>query len=141
MQSELYHDPARHWDGLHAHERFRPIYPSEAVVRFLLGRFRARLQDGDRLTALDIGVGGGRNTRSLCEIGFDTFGIDVSAEGLKQTEGLLVRLGFKPTLKPARMTDCHSNRTRLTRSSATVFSIIASMMIGIMQPTYVPSHG
>src|ERR1700675_2586280 len=101
MQSEEYHDPARHWDGLHVNERFRPIYPSETVVRFLLGRFRKRLQDGDRLRALDIGVGGGRNTRLLCELGFDTFGIDISAEGLKQTEGLLVRLGFKPTLKRA----------------------------------------
>jgi SAM-dependent methyltransferase len=75
------------------------------VVRFLFGRFRKRLQDGERLSALDIGVGGGRNTRLLCELGFDTFGIDVSAEGLKQTEGLLVKLGFKPTLKRAQMTD------------------------------------
>jgi SAM-dependent methyltransferase len=105
MQSEQYHDPSRHWDGLHVDERFRPIYPSEPVVRFLLSRFRKRLQDGERLSALDIGVGGGRNTRLLCELGFDTSGIDISAEGLTQTERLLASVGFKATLKRARMTD------------------------------------
>jgi SAM-dependent methyltransferase len=105
MRSEDYHDPARHWDDLHLNARFRPIYPSEPVVRFLMERFRNRLDRGDRLSALDIGVGGGRNTRLLCELGFDTFGIDISAEGLKQTELVLARLGFRPTLKRARMTD------------------------------------
>ncbi len=105
MQSERYHDPARHWDGLHANERFRPIYPSDPVVRFLMGRFRQRLKDGFRLSALDVGVGGGRHTRLLCELGFDTSGIDISAEGLKQTEELLSRLGLHAELKRARMTE------------------------------------
>ena len=105
MQSEQYHDPARHWDGLHVSERFRPIYPTEAVVRFLMRGFRESLQDGSRLSALDIGVGGGRHTRLLCDLGFDTLGVDISAEALKQTEALLVNLGFKPTLKRARMTE------------------------------------
>ncbi|HZW30748.1 MAG TPA: class I SAM-dependent methyltransferase [Isosphaeraceae bacterium] len=105
MQADRYHDPARHWDGLHVLERFRPIYPSEAVVRFLLSGFRERLQQGPRLSALDIGVGGGRHTRLLCELGFDTSGVDISAEGLKQTEDLLARLGFQATLKSAAMTE------------------------------------
>ena len=96
MESEQYHDPALHWDGLHVSQRFRPIYPSEAVVRFLLPRFREGLRDGTRLSALDIGVGGGRHTRLLCEMGFDTFGIDISAEGLKQTEALLISLASSP---------------------------------------------
>jgi SAM-dependent methyltransferase len=105
MKSEQYHYPARHWDGLHVSERFRPIYPSDGVVRFLLSRFREGFQDGCRLSALDIGVGGGRHTRLLCELGFDTFGIDISAEGVRQTEVLLAGLGFKPTLKQAPMTE------------------------------------
>jgi SAM-dependent methyltransferase len=105
MQSGKYHDPARHWDGLHASERFRPIYPSEAVVRFLSGRFRERLTNGCRLSALDIGVGGGRHTKLLCELGFDTSGIDISAEGLKHTQALLASLGFSPILKRAPMTE------------------------------------
>jgi SAM-dependent methyltransferase len=105
MQSEQYHDPSRHWDGLHVDERFRPIYPSEHVVRFLMGRFRKRLHDGERLSALDIGVGSGRNTRLLCELGFDTSGIDISAEGVRQTERVLAKVGFKATLSPASMTD------------------------------------
>jgi SAM-dependent methyltransferase len=105
MQADQYHDPARHWDGLHALERFRPVYPSEAVVRFLMTGFRDRLRQSPRLSALDIGVGGGRHVRLLCELGFDTCGVDISAEGLKQTEGLLARLGFTATLKPAAMTE------------------------------------
>jgi ubiquinone/menaquinone biosynthesis C-methylase UbiE len=67
--------------------------------------FRERLQRGSRLSALDIGVGGGRHTRLLCELGFDTCGVDISEEGLKQTEGLLARLGFQATLKKAAMTE------------------------------------
>jgi ubiquinone/menaquinone biosynthesis C-methylase UbiE len=105
MQSERYHDPARHWDGLHSSERFRPIYPSEAVVRFLMTRFRTRLRDGGPLSALDIGVGGGRHTRLLCELGFQTSGVDVSAEGLKQTEAMLAGKGLHATLKRAPMTE------------------------------------
>ncbi len=105
MQSEPYRDEAHYWNDLHGSERFRPSYPSEEVVRFLMRRFRARLQDGARLSALDIGVGGGRHSRLLCELGFDTSGIDISAEGLKQTEAILAKLGFHPTLKNARMTE------------------------------------
>src|SRR5947209_9783562 len=104
MQSQQHHDPARHWDVLHSSERFRPTYPSEAVVRFLMGEFRERLQAGVRLAALDIGVGGGRHTRLLCELGFDVRGIDISAEGLKQTGSLLEKLGFYPILKRSSMT-------------------------------------
>ena len=49
IQSEGYHDPARHWDELHSSERFRPTYPGEPVVRFLMAGFRDRLQAGTGL--------------------------------------------------------------------------------------------
>jgi ubiquinone/menaquinone biosynthesis C-methylase UbiE len=105
MQSEPQHNAAHHWNGLHVNERFRPVYPSESVVRFLMGRFRERLSAGQRLCALDIGVGGGRHTRLLCELGFDTSGVDISAAGLKHTEELLARLGLHASLKQGPMTE------------------------------------
>ena len=88
LQSERYHYPARHWDGLHASERFCHL-PERGRGPVSHGRFRESLRDGCPLSALDIGVGGGRHTRLLCELGFETFGVDVSAEGLKQTAAML----------------------------------------------------
>jgi SAM-dependent methyltransferase len=98
------HDPARHWDALHAEARFRPVYPSEVVVRFL-SRFRGPLRSGLRLKSLDIGVGGGRHTRLLCDLGFDTSGVDISMEGLERTRSLLAALGHHADLKKASMAD------------------------------------
>ena len=48
------------WDALHQHQRFRPQYPNENVVRFLMVHFKQALQGRKILKALDIGVGGGR---------------------------------------------------------------------------------
>jgi SAM-dependent methyltransferase len=102
--SERLEHSARFWDRLHGDERFRPVFPSEAVVRFLMARFRHQLQAGEGPRALDIGVGGGRHTRLLCELGFDASGVDISAEGLDHTRTLLEQRGFLPDLKLAPMT-------------------------------------
>ena len=74
-------DSQAHWDALHANARFRPVYPNEHVVRFLMG-FRAKKQaTGMRL--LDIGTGAGRHTKLAAELGFDPYGIDLSSIGLQ----------------------------------------------------------
>jgi SAM-dependent methyltransferase len=104
MDPQPINDAARHWDALHREERFRPLYPSEAVVRFL-SRFHAPLRSGRALTALDIGVGGGRHTRLLCDLGFRTCGVDISEEGLERTRSLLADMGHTPELRKAAMTE------------------------------------
>ncbi|MCS6775825.1 MAG: class I SAM-dependent methyltransferase [Chloroherpetonaceae bacterium] len=92
----------QHWDALHALPRFRPRYPNEHVVRFLMTHFAVEERATCRI--LDIGVGGGRHTRLLCELGFQAFGVDISTEGLFQTERMLQEAGFSAELCRAEMT-------------------------------------
>lgn len=79
------------WDALHALPRFRPRYPSEHVVRFLLGRFPDA--DRGRFRALDIGVGGGRHAKLLADLGFRTAAIDFSRQGLVHAKQWLADSG------------------------------------------------
>jgi hypothetical protein len=90
-------DSASHWDALHRQEWFRPVYPSEYVVRFPVGRFRDALARGERPRALDIGFGGGRHLRLLCELGFEASGVAISREGLDHARAMLARLGYAPS--------------------------------------------
>jgi ubiquinone/menaquinone biosynthesis C-methylase UbiE len=92
-------DSLRLWDNLHAQPRFRPRYPNEHVVRFLVRNFAEA--DRARLQALDIGVGGGRHTKLLCDLGFQTSGIDFSREGLKHCQAWLESEHQQAVLKHA----------------------------------------
>jgi ubiquinone/menaquinone biosynthesis C-methylase UbiE len=93
----------RHWDKLHTNQKFRPRYPNEDVVRFLAAF--ASTRDVSKMRALDIGVGGGRHTKLLCEFGFQTTGVDISAEGLKHADEWLKSEGAKATMVHAPMTE------------------------------------
>lgn len=90
-----------HWNTLHKQRRFRPQYPSEHVVRFLMGHFPAEHRRSQR--ALDIGVGGGRHTKLFCEFGFQTSGVDISDEGLGHCQAWLDSLQYRATLLRASM--------------------------------------
>jgi SAM-dependent methyltransferase len=70
-----------HWDQLHENPRFRPQYPNDHVVRFLLGS-RVFLEKGGA-RFLDIGVGAGRHCKLASDLGFETYGIDTSFVGLQ----------------------------------------------------------
>jgi SAM-dependent methyltransferase len=92
------------WDALHQHQRFRPQYPNENVVRFLMVHFKQALQGRKILKALDIGVGGGRHLKLLGELGFQSYGVDISAEGLRHCAEWLKQWHLKPSLFEASMT-------------------------------------
>ncbi len=92
-------EAAAFWDSLHAQERFRPVYPNENVVRFLAARASER--SGAR--ALDIGVGGGRHSLLLCDLGYEVDGVDISAEGLRHAEEAITRGGGRARLQTASM--------------------------------------
>jgi SAM-dependent methyltransferase len=74
-------DGSAHWDKLHSNPRFRPQYPNDHVVRFMLGN-RSFLEKG-RARFLDIGVGAGRHCKLASDLGFETYGIDTSFVGLQ----------------------------------------------------------
>jgi SAM-dependent methyltransferase len=92
---------AEHWDGLLRQPRMRSRYPQDHVVRFLMNHFRD--VDTSALRALDIGVGSGRHTKLLCDLGFQTSGIDISAEGLGHCTEWLEYAKQTATLKQTDM--------------------------------------
>jgi hypothetical protein len=65
-------DASSHWDQLHKNPRFRPQYPSDHVVRFLMGS-RPLLENGGA-RFLDIGVGAGRHCALATDLGFEPYG-------------------------------------------------------------------
>lgn len=81
--------------------RFRPRYPNEHVVRFVMAHFAPEERSDCHM--LDIGIGGGRHTRLLCELGFRVAGTDISLEGLAQTARALGSEGYTAELHPADM--------------------------------------
>ncbi len=83
------HDSSPHWNELHANPRFRPAYPSEHVVRFLLAS-RVLVTTTSPPRFLDIGLGAGRHLKLAAELGFLPHGIDISLVGLKHAHQRLV---------------------------------------------------
>jgi ubiquinone/menaquinone biosynthesis C-methylase UbiE len=97
-------DAATIWDHLHEQPPFRPLYPNEHVVRFLARDYVSLADKRDKLSKiLDIGVGGGRHTKLLCEMGFDAYGLDISMIGLRYTHKLIAEKRWKAGLVRASM--------------------------------------
>ncbi|MGH9510882.1 MAG: class I SAM-dependent methyltransferase [Terriglobales bacterium] len=95
-------DPATHWDYLHQNPRFRPSYPSEPVVRFMMGNRKA-LEKGSGARFLDIGVGAGRHAKFSADLAFAPFGIDISLVGLQHAREQLRQAGVRAHLAEASM--------------------------------------
>ena len=62
-------DSATHWNALHANPRFRPVYPNEDVVRFLMA-LRSQVPAHTHNRLLDIGSGSGRHMGLAAQLGF-----------------------------------------------------------------------
>lgn len=80
------------------------VYPSEFVVRILLGDYPElnfkKPEAGESI--LDIGFGDGRNTVLLCDLGLDVHGIEITEEIVGQTKMRLKKLGHHPDLRNGR---------------------------------------
>jgi SAM-dependent methyltransferase len=93
---------AWHWDHLHENPRFRPAYPHDHVVRFLVAT-RGRLEKPASYRFLDIGAGAGRHMKLAAELGFMPYGVDVSAVGLHHADQQLREMGIPYGLARASM--------------------------------------
>jgi ubiquinone/menaquinone biosynthesis C-methylase UbiE len=91
-----------HWNRLHEDPRFRPCYPSEHVVRFLLAN-RGLWERRTPARFLDIGVGAGRHTKLASELGLECYGIDLSLTGLQLSRERLSAAGARQNLSQASM--------------------------------------
>jgi len=130
----------QHWNTLHSQPRFRPQHPNEHVVRFLINQFPPEQRVSQR--ALDIGVGGGRHTKLLCDLGFQTFGVDISDEGLRHCHDWLDSLHYRAALQRASMDNlpfasgyfdlaisygvyCYNDEAGMTRAVAELHRVLA----------------
>ena len=95
-------DSSTHWDELHRHPRFRPMYPNDHVVRFLMTN-RELQERHHPARFLDVGLGAGRHTKLAAELGFRTFGIDISLVGLQHARERVQTAGLQATLSQASM--------------------------------------
>lgn len=95
-------DSSSHWDQLHENPRFRPLYPQDHVVRFLMAN-RELLEKHRPARFLDIGLGAGRHTKLAAELRFLAFGIDLSFVGLKHARERLLAAGLQASLSQASM--------------------------------------
>lgn len=87
------------WDELHAQLRFRPRFPSEAVVRFIARAGR----DPGRTTLLDMGCGAGRHLALIEQAGYRGVGMDYSLEGLRHAADVLQQAIAPSRLAQSRM--------------------------------------
>ncbi|HZR56177.1 MAG TPA: class I SAM-dependent methyltransferase [Terriglobales bacterium] len=95
-------DAAAHWDRLHENPRFRPMYPNENVVRFLISN-RTRAGKAIPPRFLDIGVGAGRHIKLATELGFKAYGVDLSLVGLQYAYQRLSKQDVHHSLAQASM--------------------------------------
>lgn len=95
-------DSSSHWDQLHENPRFRPIYPNDHVVRFLMAN-RELPEKHHPARFLDIGLGVGRHTKLAAEFGFRAFGVDISFVGLQHARERLLAAGLQASLSQASM--------------------------------------
>lgn len=91
------------WENLHQQPRFRPLYPQEVVVRFLMREFPRDAGQRAGVRVLDLGCGTGRHALLFAEQGFETFGIDISGPGLEVAQERLSARGLTVNLTAATM--------------------------------------
>ena len=94
-------DSISHWDQLHQQPRFRPLYPNDNVVRFLMAS-RSLLEQGPA-RFLDIGMGAGRHCKLAMELGFEAVGLDISLAGLQHARERLRQFDRPVTLLQGSM--------------------------------------
>ena len=61
-------------------------YPFDEIVSFILSYFK---KNRNKTRILDLGCGGGNNTKFLVDEKFDTYAVDGSSESLSLTKKLL----------------------------------------------------
>lgn len=82
-------------------------YPNEELLRFF-GRyyFPVPFEQRKNIRILEVGCGSGANLWMIAREGFDAYGVDLSAEGIKLCKSMLRAWGATATLNVASMTSC-----------------------------------
>ena len=71
-------------------KKVQMLYPDERLVALLSRKFKKMIPNRDR-NALDIGFGSGRHVKLLLDFGFNTYGIEYTAEAVEVTRNILTK--------------------------------------------------
>jgi SAM-dependent methyltransferase len=91
-----------HYADFYSQKNPSKVYPVEFVVRTLLGTYPGLRMDraayrGAKI--LDLGFGDGRNMPLLHDLGFRVYGVEISEEICRLTQGRMARLGVPVRLE------------------------------------------
>jgi cyclopropane fatty-acyl-phospholipid synthase-like methyltransferase len=78
-----------------------PKYPQEKIIQFVFRNFPREIRKTTK--ALDLGCGSGVHTVFLAAEGFETYGIDISAQGVANTKHQLENLNLLAQVQVASM--------------------------------------
>lgn len=78
-------EAGEHWNHLHENSRFRPVYPNDNVIRFLISRCNTLIARRNA-RFLDIGFGAGRHLKLAADLGCIPYGIDISQTGARHAK-------------------------------------------------------
>ena len=83
------------WENNYKNLKRYNNYPHDFIVSETLKHFK----NGNKIKALDLGCGGGGNTKFLAEQGFLTYGVDASQTAVNLTKKKLVKSKKKKIIK------------------------------------------
>lgn len=93
MQSTI-----NNYDKLYEQRVARAKYPNEMLIRFINSKFRYSYEQRKSLKILDLGSGTGRHLVYLAQEGFDSYGIEGSANGASTAKEWLNQEGLNATI-------------------------------------------
>ena len=128
------------WEENYRSGRFNR-YPYDEVVSFVLRRF-GHCSDRQNIRILDLGCGGGNNTKFLCYEGFDTYAVDGSHESInltrQNTSGCckpenVIQAYFNDLPFPDDFFDCVVDRQALGHNPASVLDGIIDEVFRVLK--------
>ena len=90
IERKGYMENQEKWIKLHNQTRYRPKYPAEAVVQYVLRNF----ERDSKARILDAGCGAGRHVLFMAEEGITPYGVDFSSSGVEYTKSILSEKGY-----------------------------------------------
>jgi len=80
------YDASKNWEKGLAVDILDNSFPAQGLIRLIKGNYPNLRKIGDRLRALDLGCGDGRNSKFLHDMGHETIGLEISQKIIGELE-------------------------------------------------------
>lgn len=92
------------YSKFYSRKQYSNVYPTEFVVRIFLSEYPnlhyCKPKNGN--SVLDVGFGDGRNTKFLCDLSLDVYGVEISQDIVDMAKQRLKGFGYLPDLRVGR---------------------------------------